>query len=548
MLLGASEPTPRDRAMEALRLEFRRDGVGATRATLDESFRAACTEGYLPVCDPARWRPDDRSTFASLEAVFAPPCAKGDPTACTVMGWIADAAARAAAPTEQASLYRQAARMWKGACDVQKFAPACHEYAGQLYEQRGVKAESAAAIARWERSCSAGYGPSCTTLAVLHTAGGRSGKPDVKKALSYAEKACDGGDVAGCAARDALVPPADPLAAASALCDRGLLASCRAAIQTDLDKITNRDDDYRTLGRMCDLGAGDACGMAGRIAIAGADADGAFDRFAMGCRQDHADSCVRLAQATDADPTAVLRQPDAFRIACFLAESDQACTTWGSAMVEGTIPRDGPAARRALERACEETTGGGACAALALGFEAGRVGERDRTLAARYYGWACAQDAFESCERRGDLLIEAVGVRRDDDVALASFSRACEGGRPSGCYKAGRVLDLGTDIDRNRIQALELYRRGCAGGVADACYSLGRLHEEAEEEVKPDYGAAREAYELAVSGGSLEARSALCRLLWNGLGGPQKRVRARDLAAEACQRGDRRACQGPSFL
>jgi TPR repeat protein len=268
----------------------------------------------------------------------------------------------------------------------------------------------------------------------------------------------------------------------------------------------------------------------------------------VGCRNADADSCASLAAATGAQPTAVVRQPAAFRIACFLADSDQACTTWGTALVDGAIARDGPAARRALEKACQETSGGRACAALGLGFEAGHVGERDRTLAARYYGWACAQDEFEACERRGDLLMGAVGVRRDDAVALASFTRACTGGRPTGCFKAGRVLDLGTDIDRDWARALEFYRTGCNGGVADACYGLGRMVEEGSDDVAPDFASAREAYDKAVTGGNLEARAALARLYWQGLGGPRKKARAKELATEACQRGDRRACQGPSFL
>nr|MBA2319746.1 sel1 repeat family protein [Deltaproteobacteria bacterium] len=212
---AALKEVPRERALDALRKEFVREGVGATRATLDAAYALACEDGYLPVCDPSRWRPEDQPTLAELRHVFEVPCVKGDPAACTVLGWVADDAARNANSVDEGTpLYRQAARHWKTACDNAKYQPACYEYADQLFEARGIVAEPAAGVVRWEKSCNAGYAPACARLAVLHTDGAPGARVDVEKALSYAGKACAAGDVNGCAARDVLIAPADAAAAA----------------------------------------------------------------------------------------------------------------------------------------------------------------------------------------------------------------------------------------------------------------------------------------------------------------------------------------------
>jgi hypothetical protein len=127
------------------------------------------------------------------------------------------------------------------------------------------------------------------------------------------------------------------------------------------------------------------------------------------------------------------------------------------------------------------------------------------------------------------------------------YIKACEAGMGSACNKGAVIIDTGTFVNRDADRAMELYGKACDGGAGDGCTGLGRLLEESDD--KPsDYEAARMAYERGIALGSVEALREQARMLWRGYGGKKRRIRARKLASEACQKGDAIACSGAEAL
>jgi TPR repeat protein len=535
-------PTGAD-GLAALRLEFGRDGASASRAELDARYAAACEEGWSPACQPTAWRPSGRSQLTALGAAMAKACEAGDPLACTAVGWAQDAAARGAAtPADATPLYRKAALLWKTACDSGGVQAACHEYAGQLYENRGIQADPAAGVQRWQKACDAGEGASCAALGLRYADGGAAVKVDAKKATALAQTGCGLHDQTACALVDRLVPPSDPAAALQARCDGGVTAAC-LTLAGDAPPAAGSSAE-QALFRACDLGDGPACARAAE-ALRATDPARATERWTAGCTLGDPACCSALGDllVKGAPPDAA--RESLFVLACEVGGHPDACATVAGARLSGLLPRDPARARAELTRACTETAGANACFTLGDAFAAGTVGERDRTQAATAYGKACAQGHLESCERRGTLLVGGVGVARDDAGAVASLQVACDGGRAAACWRAGVVLDEAIALPRDPTRALQLYDRGCELGKPEGCFGAGRLR---EMDPNPDYAGARGSYQRAVDGDVLPARAALARLLWGGLGGPSERAEAKQLAAEACQAGDRSACGGPMAI
>lgn len=549
----------RDLALAALRLEFERDALSATAADLEARFREACEKGYNPACRRSTWLTGGEPDPAKVVEVFATSCEAGDQVACLVLGWALDAIASGQRNADERDrTWRKAARQLKADCDG-GFTPACHDYAGYLYDQKGITSDPRAAIARWKKACDAGEQASCTKLARLSRDGGPGVTASLSQARAFAQKACDGGYADGCAAlgemEDASWTPEKFDTFYGDLCDRGHRNSCWRLARAYYDGIRPEPAPGRLQAlfvRGCDLGHARSCYEAGRWLQdhAGNDADAA-SLYGRACQLLDAAGCSAQVDMILGNKVAgsVKEAYAAFDVACEQRQSIAACTQLAYALMEGVeVPRDAERARGLLQRACvDERSDPQACMVLGRSFEEGLGGDRDRTEASKYYRWACAAGNAESCMNRGDLLVSDVGVRRDDHEALNMYERACDGGIAAACHEAGRIVDEGTYVKRDLPLAATLYEKACAKGDGRGCFALGRV-QEAGPTGTPDMGAAREAYERALAAGSLDAKRALARLLWNGFGGRRAKGRAKDLCREACQGGDAVACRGPAFL
>lgn len=545
----------RDYAYDTLRLEFQRDGLSATAEDLERRFQTACDKGYNPACRRSSWLTGGVPDPQKVLAVFQPSCEAADQVACLVMGWALDAIAQAEKNTDERDrTWRKAARQLKADCDS-GFQPACHDYAGYLYENKGVVSDPAPALRRWKTACDKGESASCTKLARLYADGGAGVTPNTATARSFANQACNRGYADGCAVLGGIDDAGWSAAKLDGfygdLCQKGHRESCWRLARVYYDGIYPEPVEGRLSGlfaRGCELGHARSCYEAGRWDIDhGGDVSQAAHRFGAACKLGDSAGCsaqVDLILSGRTEGT-VRDAYAAFDVACEARQSILACQALAFALLDGvSVPRDAERGRTLLLRVCrDERSDPTACMALGRAFEEGLGGDRDRTEASKYYRWACAGGNVDACMRRGDLLVSDVGVRRDDHEALNMYERACDGGIAAGCYEAGRILDEATYVKQDLPRAATLYTRACDGQDARGCFGLGKVSERT-----PDMVAARAAYEKAITEGSLEAKRALARLLFNGYGGGRQKGKAKQLCRDACQAGDAVACRGPAFL
>jgi len=546
-----------DLALEALTLEFSRDQATGSDEALQEKFEAACAAGYNLACQRGSWQVYGQADLELAEGTFDYACETGEPVACLVVGWSLDA--RASRTEDRDRTWKRAARIFKTHCD-NGFTPACHEYAGFLYESKGFDADPRAAPLRWKPACEAGYQPSCTTLGALLIEGGPGIRKNVSEGEAMLEAACEAGHPDACyqnAIRQDTEWEAEQLEATYApLCEQGYSQACWTIGSRYLNGTLKAPEEGRALALMqagCALRHAESCRQVGRIhAYANPPMDEeAGLSYGRACLLGDIQGCTSQAEMILAGRIdgSVKESTEAFESACQKRSLPGACTELAIELMRGVdLPRDPVRARSLLHRSCmTENSSIRACAALAKAYEEGQGGDRDRTTAAKYYRWACNAGDLTSCLRRGDLLNTGRGITRDDHEALAMYRRACEGENPRACFSGGRILEEGTYVTRDVGQAIDMYQQGCAGGHGDACARQGWLKEEGANG-KPDFEAARAAYEEGILLTSTEAKRRMARLLWNGLGGPKQRGRAKKLAVEACRAGDAVACRGAAFL
>ncbi len=550
----------RDLALEAFAIEFYRHKVSATPDALAQRFQEACEKGYNPACRRNTWFNGSEPNLTAAAEALLPSCESGDPVACIVTGWSYEAEAKEARTEAEAMRQiKRAARNYRLHCD-ESYAPACHDYARVIYEVPSLGADPRAAVKRWQDACIQGVPASCDTLAKLYITGGPAITPNTRSAKDYAKRACDAGFPEGCATLGSLEQASWDVATFDAfygdLCDKGHQDSCWTLARTYFDGIYPEPTEGRVqdlFSKACDLGHARACYESGRSFGEGQNADDvkAAVYYRKACELGAAAGCdayVDMILNGRADGS-VKESPDAFDAACEERESKRACSVLGQALIVGVdVPRNAERGRELLHRACtDERSEPVACANLAVSYEEGLGGDRDRTEASQYYRWACAGGHAESCMRRGDLLQSDVGVRRDDHEALNMYERACAEGLAAACRKGAVIPHEGTYVTKDLERAAGLYAKACEMGDGSGCFGLGQVLE-AGVGGTPDMQGARIAYEDALERGAVEAKSSLSRLLWNGYGGKKDKGRARKLASEACRNGDNPACQGPAAL
>lgn len=534
--------------LELLDRTFKRRGFTLPTDVLDQRLSAQCADGWKLACSGSNWKDSGAYSIAKASKSLENACITGDDDACVAFGWSLEAEGMA---TQDGSKFRAAARRYKALCDGKKNATACYDYGTILFNELGVKADPRLGLRRWESACTLGSAASCTALAKVHRTGLKTPKA-IAKASTFANKACAAGDPGGCVEQALLqndrVREQDQLARA---CSLGSVDTCWSLASEYLDGDRPEPVMGRTsklLGLGCDLGDGRACTKAGELARNDSQDGTAGDRFRQACEVGHVPGCIGLVDLILTERIAgdVKDESYAFEVACSKGDLATACSELGLAMLDGDGLADNPRARALLRQSCtNETSPAKPCFVLGDLYETGKGGERDRTLAAQYYKWACAQGWGEACQRRGGLLAEGVGVRRDHGDAVVMYQAGCDAGLPTSCHAAGVLLDEGTYIPRDAKRAYAFFDTGCSRGVPEACLRLGNLALDSElgrDEVK-----ARDAYESAVALDNIEAHRRLAYMLWNGIGGKKSKSRAKELTGIGCRNDDPVACRGPAF-
>ncbi len=296
------------------------------------------------------------------------------------------------------------------------------------------------------------------------------------------------------------------------------------------------------------LGRGEACWRTGSLASGDPKA---ADLFAAGCAVGDVASCVGHARLTT-ERRAGLEPSCAspsLALACEATLDPLACAGWGEVVNDPAASCYAPTKGRvALQAACTSAASPATpCRLLAAAYEQGLGVDRDRTQAARLYGWACEGGDGAACARRGDLLSKGVGVKRDDNAALAALERGCTLGAVQACITGGQIFDAGTNLRRDGGRAADLYRRACDAGSALGCHGLGAVLVTGGAN-GPDLAGARDAYQRAWADGHVPAGTRLAGMLWRGEGGAKDKKTAKGVCQAACSAGDPAACAGPAAL
>lgn len=535
--------------LQLLDRAFLRRGFTLPTRELEKRLATACETGWALACKAPGWEKDGRPDLDQASKALETACDAGDADACVAWGWSME---RAAIEQSRPELYRAAARRYKALCDGESHGTACYDYGTILFNELGVKADPRLGLRRWTQACDLGEPAACSALAKVYRTGLRTAV-NIEKAGSFANRACAGGDPAGCIEQALLVSDTNrEQDQRTRACTLGSVDACWEVAAAYFsgerpEPVKGRTRELLELG--CDLGDARSCARAGQLALNDNDYDHAAERFRSACAVNQVAACDGLVQMilTDRIDTEVTEEVYAFEVACSRADNAMACSELGLALLDGDQSlANQPRARALLRQSCTDATSPArSCYVLGELYETGRGGDRDRTLAAKYYKWACEQGWGQACEKRGDLLAEGVGVQRDHAEAVVMYQAGCDSGLPEACHKGGVLLDEGTYIARDAERAKSLFATACERGVGEGCLRHGILSMDPSLGTNP--AEARQSYETAVGLGNVEAHRRLAYLLWNGFGGKKDKGRAKKLTAEGCKADDPIACRGPAF-
>lgn len=274
---------------------------------------------------------------------------------------------------------------------------------------------------------------------------------------------------------------------------------------------------YRLLDDACDLGDSAACGVSGRMAIAG-----------IGVERDESGGVEKLVSA------------------CY-AGLDLYCVAgkeWLSALhhAAGVPHGDDLAVRLDLQRGCLSGMAQ-PCYDLGQLFDHGGNGlPADGTRAAATFARGCNIGLAQACDALGDMLWYGRGITPDRSRSVGSFQRACRLGLPNGCANLGYATEHRSRDPRDRQRARSLYVDACAGGSVYGCLHVAMLGAE-------DRGAPREPraalarWSDACGRGDAQA-CAFVGVIWEDGPDGQARDEGKSQAAmnRACELRDDRAC------
>jgi uncharacterized protein len=561
---AAAPSKAHDAAIAALRLDFARDGVVASAAEVAGRYQEACDLGYEPACEWATWRDaNDLPSIALASPAFADRCGRNDPVACIVAGWAIEAAPipTGLSPAERLErLDRQlgdAYPRYVTGCDA-SFVPACHELARYSIARFRLGVGDAKLLAQRERGaktvfdiagCRKGYTPSCVELGKLQPQDpalvSRKGS-----AGQLFTAACESGDAEGCHQLALLMSGArsadENRDRMSDLCDRGHTDSCAWLARSFGDSESERASALDAWYRACLLHDATGCRIAGQAAESRAPAE-AIAVHRMGCRLGDGTSCGRLGlmlvqqdQVRDAVP--------ALDRGC-ASGMQAACVKVGLLRLEGQrVEPDPRRARADLVRGCpdEGQRDAAACHALGRVYEDGFGVERDRSISARYYRFACIGEHMQSCFRIGEAVSALQRASQSEQLlewSLDGYVQACNAGIRQSCLPAADLFASGPTSVRDLAEARRRYAGLCDDDDPVGCRRYGSfLIDRSGSEA--DLSLARDAYSRGRELGDTESTRQLAKMMWYGQGGPRKRAKAQRLFREACRDGNGLSCGG----
>ncbi len=474
-------------------------------------------------------------------------------------------AARVRAEAELAAACDRSERAACGVlCDRAPPVPsACVRLGAALTDGPAARRDEPRALRAFERACGGGDFDGCARLGrALYNGSGT--RRDPTRARGHFQAACDGGSSLGCAGLGHLMmfghggAPRDAKGAVALFqrsCDAGEPRGCASLAVATLNGTgveQDRDRAFSLFSDVCAKKVGRGCLGKALMLFNG-----------LGAERDEATAVALLREACDGD-------------------TQDACAELGQAHLLGRgVPQDLPRAVQLLERACTEAPPSG-CAVLAELVLTGQAGTPDPKRALALLERACEHEQPEGCSALGMVLLtgaagipadptrgerlvrkacedqaspvacgqlatlEAQGVepvRQDLPSALRRARGACDQGYPPACTLSGMLLLEPSRSAADAAEAAKLLELGCRSGDGNGCALLGaQLIEGRGQDRDPKRGLEllRDACEKlsSVQGCAMLARARVLA----GLGSPEERKQAAELAGALCLQGEASSC------
>jgi len=246
--------------------------------------------------------------------------------------------------------------------------------------------------------------------------------------------------------------------------------------------VTGGAESAALFDKACDGGDAAGCAEATGRYLCGAgvarDLHKAGDRAMRACERGRLGSCATagiLVSMGDATPAEIQR---ALRKGCDGGDVGS-CNNLALAMMGGTgVPADPSQAAVLFEKLCKQSNWnscGNAGMMYLVGVGVAKDVERGVALAKR----GCDQDDPQSCNILGVAYAEGDGAG-GAALAMPLFEKACRGGQTGACDNLGQFYVSGTTVEKDLAKAEALFRAACSAGNATACTHLAKLVAERE--------------------------------------------------------------------
>ena len=239
------------------------------------------------------------------------------------------------------------------------------------------------------------------------------------------------------------------------------------------------------LERACEGGVASACAQTAQLRD-GQNASPALvvDLLEQSCLLGEIPACADAARAYFVDNEIAADSGRAWEYAIRACDGDEivpeACWMAGLLRANGDgVSRDQEDARALLTRGCD----GGwidACYELGLMQHGGIGGRVDTPGAAQSFTDACSGVRIVpgACTVLGTLYFDGTGVAVDVTQGVHFMQQGCANGDARGCRLLAGLFEQGAIVEASEENALQFYLLACQAGSADDCSSAGAMYYE----------------------------------------------------------------------
>jgi TPR repeat protein len=345
--------------------------------------------------------------------------------------------------------------------------------------------------------------PACGHLAGLLLVNGDMGvrvekEPDIQAAVVLAQKACDAGHPNACTILGSVYRKGKP-------------------VKKD-HKVAKH-----YLERACDMGDYRGCAINGTMYELGWD-----------------------GEKPNEERSRMLHQKAFELLQKLCAEKLLSCDTLAEYHADGFGTKQDPAKEVAVLRDACDRGHPSPCVLLGIKMEGGRGVSTDVQAAGELYRRGCEDGEGAGCYRLAYLHAKGNGFPKDEPRVTELISQSCDLGFMPSCIWLATKHRTGDGAPRDMKASLELRRRACSRSTKEACGQLALLLLGTDEHGLPRKEAEAEAIRTLTFGcDRVESGFECYQLAWMhdlGVGVPKNKTRARAMAQQGCDLGERAAC------